>query len=93
MATDFIDRYTEEFGAAPSTFAGHAYDALYIIVGAMERLDEGFTAADLAAEIENTSGMVGIGGTFAFSADDHNGLTGDDLVLYKVESADWTLVE
>ena len=33
-ATDFVDRYTKEYGAAPSTFAGHAYDALYLIVEA-----------------------------------------------------------
>ncbi len=36
VATDFIDRYTEAFGDAPSTFAGHAYDALYLIVEASE---------------------------------------------------------
>jgi len=92
VATDFINRYTEEFGAAPSTFAGHAYDALYLIVEAMGRLDEGFTAEELAAEIEATDGFVGIGGTFSFSADDHNGLTEDDLVLYEVQDGDWVVI-
>jgi len=93
VATDFIDRYTEQFGAAPSTFAGHAYDALYLIVEAMGRLDEGFTAEELRDEIEATDGFVGIGGTFTFSADDHNGLSEDDLVLYRVENGDWVVIE
>ncbi len=93
VATKFIDDYTAEFGSAPNTFAGHAYDALYIIVEAMKRLEEDFTAAELRDEIEKTSGWVGIGGTFTFSASDHNGLTENDLVMYRVTGGDWELVE
>lgn len=93
VATDFIDRYTERFGKAPDTFAGHAYDALYIIVEAMERLDDEFTAEELREEIENTSGFVGIGGVFTFSETDHNGLTENDLVMYRVTGGQWELAE
>jgi len=91
VATDFIERYTERFGMAPDTFAGHAYDALYIIVEAIERLDEDFTAEELRDEIENTSGFVGIGGVFTFTPTDHNGLTDDDLVMYRVTGGQWAL--
>ena len=35
-ATEFVDRYTKAYGAAPSTFAGHAYDALYLIAEAAQ---------------------------------------------------------
>ncbi|MBE0416263.1 MAG: ABC transporter substrate-binding protein [Coriobacteriia bacterium] len=93
VATDFIERYTERFGKAPDTFAGHAYDALYIIVEAMKRLDEGFTAEELRDEIEKTSGFVGIGGVFTFSPTDHNGLSDDDLVMYRVSDGGWVLEE
>jgi branched-chain amino acid transport system substrate-binding protein len=93
VATDFIERYTERFGMAPDTFAGHAYDALHIIVEAMERLDEDFTAEELRDEIENTSGFVGIGGVFTFTPTDHNGLTDDDLVMYRVTGGQWALEE
>ena len=67
MATDFIDRYTAAYGDAPSTFAGHAYDALYLVVEAARRIDGDLTADALRDEIEATSGWVGIGGTFTFS--------------------------
>jgi len=93
VATSFVDDYTEAYGEAPSTFAGHAYDGLYLVVEAMKTLDEGFTSEDLRDAIEATSGFVGIGGTFSFSAEDHNGLVENDLVLYKVVGGEWTLVE
>jgi branched-chain amino acid transport system substrate-binding protein len=53
LATGFVDRYTKAYGKAPtSTFSGHAYDGLYLVVEAMKRLPEGFTSAQLRDEIE-----------------------------------------
>ncbi len=93
VATDFIDRYTAEFGDAPSTFAGHAYDALYLIVEAARRVEGDLTPAALRDEIEKTAGFVGIGGTFTFSPTDHNGLTASDLTLYEISDGGWKVVE
>ena len=93
VATDFIARYTDRFGKAPDTFAGHAYDALHLIVEAMERLSEEFTSEELRDEIEATSGFVGIGGTFTFSPTDHNGMTEDNLVMYEIRNGEWTLAD
>ena len=94
VAAGFIERYTEAYGEAPTnTFAGHAYDGLYLVVEALTRLDEGFTPADLRDEIEKTSGFQGIGGVFTFSATDHNGMTADDLVGYRASGGAWTLLE
>ncbi len=94
VATEYIARYTETYGEPPtSTFAGHAYDGLHLVVEAMKRLDEGFTPADLRDEIERTDGFVGIGGTFTFSATDHNGMSADDLVGYVVKDGAWSILE
>jgi branched-chain amino acid transport system substrate-binding protein len=92
-ATGFVERYTAEYGVAPDHFAGHAYDGLYLVVEALKRLDEGFTSADLRDEIEKTSGFAGIGGVFTFSATDHNGMTADDIVIYRIEDGRWALAE
>ena len=59
VATDFIDRYTAAFGDAPSTFAGHAYDALYIIVEARSASTATSPPEALRDEIEATAGFVG----------------------------------
>jgi branched-chain amino acid transport system substrate-binding protein len=93
VATDFIDRYTAAYGDAPSTFAGHAYDALYLVVEAGQRIDGDITPEALRDEIEATSGFIGIGGTFTFSPDDHNGMTTGDLVMYEISGGEWTLVD
>ncbi|MRR13213.1 ABC transporter substrate-binding protein [bacterium] len=92
VATDFIDRYTTEYGTEPDIFAGHAYDALHVVVEALKRLPEGdIDPVELRDEIEGTNAWVGIGGTFTYSASDHNGLTDKDLVMYRIDSGAWTL--
>jgi branched-chain amino acid transport system substrate-binding protein len=93
VATGFVERYSAEYGVAPDHYAGHAYDGLYIVVEAMKRLDEGFTSGDLRDEIERTSGLPGIGGIFTFSESDHNGMTKNDIVMYRAESGTWVLAE
>jgi len=93
VATEFVDRYEAAYGEAPSTFAGHAYDALYLIVEAAKRIDGDVTPAALRDEIENTAGFVGIGGTFSMSAEDHNGMTENDLTMYEIANGDWKLVQ
>jgi branched-chain amino acid transport system substrate-binding protein len=89
VATDFIDRYTKKYGSAPDTFAGHAYDAINIIASALGRIEGDATSAQLRDEIEATKGFVGIGGTFSYSATDHNGMTTSDLVTYEVIDGAW----
>ncbi len=93
VATDFISRYSEAFGEAPSTFAGHAFDALYLITEAAKRVEGELTPAALRDEIEKTAGFVGIGGAFTFSPTDHNGLTASDLALYEIKNGEWTVVQ
>jgi branched-chain amino acid transport system substrate-binding protein len=93
VATDFISQYEETWGEAPSTFAGHAYDAFWIIAEAAKRVDDDLTPAALRDAIEATDGFVGIGGTFSYSPTDHNGMTAEDLTMYEIAGGTWTLVE
>lgn len=94
VATAFVERYEAEYGAKPDIFAGHAYDALHIVVEALKRLPEGdIDPAALRDEIEATTGFIGIGGTFNYSAEDHNGMTEDDLVIYRIQDGEWVLAE
>lgn len=93
VGTDFVQRYEEQFGNAPSTFAGHAYDALYLIVEAARRIDGDITPDALRAEIEKTDGFVGIGGTFKMSPEDHNGLSVNDLTMYEIRDGAWVFAE
>jgi branched-chain amino acid transport system substrate-binding protein len=90
-ATEFVDRYTKAYGSAPSTFAGHAYDALYLIAEAARQVSGELTPAALRDQIEKTKAFSGIGGSFTFSPTDHNGLTEQDLNMYEVKNGAWTI--
>jgi branched-chain amino acid transport system substrate-binding protein len=93
VATDFVDRYTAAYGEAPSTFAGYAYDAINLVAEAAKRVDGDLTPESLRNAIEATKGWVGTGGTFNFTAEDHNGLTADDLQMYQIKNGDWTTAQ
>jgi len=93
VATSFVDRFKAAYGHAPDIFAGHAYDALAIVVDALKRGGPTATGAKLRDAIEGTSGLVGIGGTFTYSPKDHNGLGEKDLVVYTVTKGTWELAK
>jgi branched-chain amino acid transport system substrate-binding protein len=64
--------YEARYGEDVSTFGGHAWDALGILVKAIEQA--GPDRAKVRAAIEGMKGFVGTAGVFNFSPTDHNGL-------------------
>lgn len=93
VVTDFSDRYTSAYGQNPDIFAGHAHDALAILVDGLKRAGAEADSAALRDAIEKTSALPGFGGAFTFSPTDHNGLTEDDLSLYRVGAGTWETVK
>ncbi|UCF89195.1 MAG: ABC transporter substrate-binding protein [bacterium] len=87
--------YEARWGGSVNTFGGHAWDAFYIAVMAIENAAKAgkVTHASIRDEIEKIKDFVGTGGIFNFSADDHNGLTKEGFVLVKIENGDWKLAE
>lgn len=75
--------YEKKFNEAASTFGGHAYDALKIIEAAIAKAGDDKEAARTA--IEGIKGLVGTGGVFSFSAEDHNGLAIDSFEMMTVK--------
>ncbi|MDA8239599.1 MAG: ABC transporter substrate-binding protein [Nitrospiraceae bacterium] len=66
--------YERRFKEDASTFGGHAYDAMLILTKAIEKAHSTNEEAVRNA-IENLKGVVGTGGIFNFSPQDHNGLS------------------
>jgi branched-chain amino acid transport system substrate-binding protein len=83
-------KYEAAHGAV-STFGGHAYDGLFMALGAIDRADS-TDKEKVRAEIERTKGFVGTGGIFNMSADDHLGLGLDAFRMLEIKNGDWTLV-
>jgi len=89
IVNGFATRYKAAYDQDPDIFAGHAFDALNILSSALKSSGADVDAAGLRDAIEATSKLGGFGGVFTFSANDHNGLTADDLSLYVIKSGAW----
>jgi branched-chain amino acid transport system substrate-binding protein len=74
-----------------STFGGHAYDGLMILVEAANRAG-GFDKAKVRDEIEKTRGYVGTGGIVNMSPTDHLGLDLSAFRMLEIKNGDWTLL-
>ncbi len=81
-ARDFEARY-----GARNTFGGHAWDALQLVLRAMEKV--GPDRARVRVAIEGTRGFVGITGVFDFSASDHNGLDRRAVSMIQILDGQW----
>jgi branched-chain amino acid transport system substrate-binding protein len=89
-----LDAYKKNYEAAykedVSTFGGHAYDALMIVVKAIETAGS-TDRAKVRDAIENLKGFVGTAGTFNFSPQDHNGLGLDAFEMLTVRDGKFDL--
>jgi branched-chain amino acid transport system substrate-binding protein len=91
VVVSYSKTYTQKTGQAVSTFGGHAYDGLMILVQAMERAKTG-DKAKVRAEIEKTKGYIGTGGIVNMSPTDHMGLDLSAFRMLEIRKGDWTLV-
>jgi len=87
----FVKDYQKHYKAEGDHFGGHAWDAVMLLKGAIER--GGDNAAAIRDQLEKTHGFAGIGGIFSFSPQDHSGLTKDAFVLVEIKHKDWVLVK
>jgi branched-chain amino acid transport system substrate-binding protein len=83
LLMEYIAAYEGKYKETASTFGGHAYDAYIIAKAAIEKA--GTDKAKIRDEIEKIKDLPGTGGVFSFSAEDHNGLGIDSLVMITVK--------
>ena len=91
VVLNYSRTYQQKTGQAVSTFGGHAYDGLMILIEAMQRAK----SADMAKvrdEIERTKGYVGTGGIVNMSPTDHMGLDLSAFHMLEIKGGDWTLI-
>ena len=91
VVVNYSREYQKKTGQAVSTFGGHAYDGLMILVGAMQRAKSA-DKAKVRDEIEKTKGYIGTGGIVNMSPTDHLGLNLSAFHMLEIKGGDWTLV-
>ncbi len=90
VVVDYKTKYEEATNEPVSTFGGHAYDGLMILVEAMKRAGNEDPAA-IRDQIETTQGFVGTGGEVNMSASDHLGLDLSAFKMLEIKGGDWTI--
>jgi branched-chain amino acid transport system substrate-binding protein len=82
--------YESKFDDSVSTFGGHAWDAMWIIIAALETA--GADKAGIRDALEGMQDFVGTGGVFNFSASDHNGLTEEAFEMLTVRNGQFAIL-
>ena len=92
VVVDYKAMYEEKTGEDVSTFGGHAYDGLMILVDAIEKA--GSTDPNAIRDaIEATTGFIGTGGEVNMTPEDHLGLDVSAFKMLEIKDGDWTIVD
>jgi len=84
----FESRYKQEV----STFGGHAYDGLFLIVDAIKKAGS-TNKAKVRDALEGIKGYIGTGGVVNMSPTDHLGLDLSAFRMLEIYNGDWTLAK
>jgi branched-chain amino acid transport system substrate-binding protein len=84
--------YEKQFNAAVSTFGGHAYDAMNMLIAALKAVgpNKAKIRDFLETKIKN---WPGTGGIFNMSPKDHTGLNKNAFVMIVVKDGDWAFAD
>jgi len=92
-ALTYKNEYEKATGSQVSSFGGHAYDALYVIINAIKATGSE-NPNTIRDAIEKTSHFAGVDGVVNMSAKDHLGLdTKSGMVLLDIKNGDWAIVK
>jgi len=97
---EVLTKYKADFEALHgegtiNTFGGHAYDALSIVVIALEGMEEGLSLADARAAVRDglendVKNWPGTGGVFTMSPTNHLGMAPGSLAMIEIVDGEWT---
>ena len=85
---DYEKKYPDD---KVSTFGGHAYDALTILVAGIEKAGTTTDTEKVRDAIENLKGVAGTAGVFNFSPADHNGLDINSFEMLTVKDGKFAI--
>ena len=93
VVTSYTEAYKAKYDQDVSTFGGYAHDAFALIVDAITRAGDSEDPQAIRDALEETSGLVGTTGTYAFSPEDHLGLDLSAFRMLEIKDGDWMSVE
>jgi branched-chain amino acid transport system substrate-binding protein len=91
VLTEYTQDYKERFGESASTFGGHAYDAMHLVVRAIKK--GGATREGIRKGLEQVDGYVGTAGIFNLSPTNHVGLDKHAFEMLTVKDGKFVLLK
>ena len=88
----YIKDYTDTYKSAVSTFGGHGFDSIHLVVSAIKRAGSAEPQA-IRDSIEKITAFVGTAGIFTFGPKEHNGLDASAFEMVKIEKGAWKIAE
>jgi branched-chain amino acid transport system substrate-binding protein len=92
VVVSYKQEYESHFKSEVSTFGGHAYDGLMLVVEAMKKAGS-TDKAKVRDALEAIRGYMGTAGVVNMSASDHMGLDLTAFRMLEVKGGNWTLVK
>ncbi|RJP32031.1 MAG: ABC transporter substrate-binding protein [Candidatus Omnitrophota bacterium] len=89
LLQQYKNDFESKFGGNVSTFGGHAYDALWLVIDALKAV--GPDKGKIRDYIEETKGFAGTAGFFNYSKNDHSGLFKDAFEIITVKDGKFVL--
>lgn len=80
---DYQEFWSANFSGAPNHFAGHAYDAINMVVQIVQA-NYPKSRSEFRRAIETYGTFNGVTGTFEFTETDHAGLKADAFAIYQI---------
>jgi branched-chain amino acid transport system substrate-binding protein len=90
LLAKYIRDYEQRFRQPVSTFGGHAWDAVTLLVHAVRNAN-GAQPSAVRDAVERVHGFFGTAGEFNFSAEDHSGLTEEAFTMVRITKGDWEM--
>ncbi len=91
VALKYVKDYEAKYGKKAGGIDAMAYDAMLLLSKAIEK--GGSDSKAIRDALESLTGVVGATGVFNLSAQNHNGLAPEDLVIAQIKEGKWVLVE
>jgi branched-chain amino acid transport system substrate-binding protein len=91
LEQQYHEAYRKKYNEEPDFGPGVGYDAVLVLAEALKHATS-TSAADIRTAMESIDGFAGVVGTYHMSADDHRGLTVEDVAMVQAENGKFTYV-
>ncbi len=88
---NFSDKYEKKYGQKPATFAGNGYDAMKMLIAAIQ--SAGNDKAKIRDAIESTKDFVGVTAVYSYSPVDHFGAQESSVILLSVRDGKFVVAK